>query len=63
MFSDSKFYSVKDAARFLTLSEQSIRNKLCQGKIGYMKVGTRTVIPETELLKLVRVVPASQGES
>jgi excisionase family DNA binding protein len=63
MLNQSKLYSIKDAARTLTISEQTLRNKLCRGEIGYMKIGARTVISEAELMKLVRTVPAAQGES
>lgn len=47
--------SIKAAAEFLGgLSESTIRNWLSQGKLTRVKVGSRTMVREEELLNLIR---------
>ena len=49
-----KLYSVKDSAEFLGgLSEYTIQAWLCSGKLMRTKVGSRTMIRESQLLKVM----------
>lgn len=50
-----KLYSVSDAAEFLGgLSPWTIHSWLAQGRLQRTKVGSRTMIRESELLKVIR---------
>jgi excisionase family DNA binding protein len=52
--------SIEAAAEFLGgLSESTIRNWLSQGKLTRVKIGSRTMIREAELLNLIRPVKST----
>ena len=51
-----KLHSVESAAEFLGgISPWTIRQYLTRGKLTRVKVGARTMIRESDLLKLIRV--------
>jgi excisionase family DNA binding protein len=47
-------YSLAEAARLSSLSVRSLRYLMQTGKLGYVRVGRRIVIPHTELERLLR---------
>jgi len=49
-----KLYSVPDAAKFLGgISKWTVHSWLSQGRLQRVKIGSRTMIRESELLKFV----------
>ena len=47
--------SIEDAAQFLGgLSQSTIRNWLSKGRLTRVKIGSRTMVRETELLALIQ---------
>jgi excisionase family DNA binding protein len=51
-----RLYSVPDAARFLGgISKWTVHAWLSQGRLQRVKVGSRTMIRESELVKLIQV--------
>jgi len=48
-----QYVSVKEAARLLKISEISIRRFLTQRKLRRFKVGSRTLVLQSEVLSLV----------
>jgi len=55
-----RLYSVADAARFLGgISKWTVHAWLSQGRLKRVKVGSRTMIRESELVKMIR----DDGES
>lgn len=55
--------SVAAAAEFLGgVAESTIRNWLSQGKLTRVKIGSRTMIREAELLNMIRPAPSTAGK-
>jgi excisionase family DNA binding protein len=48
-----KLFSVREAAATLGLGEKSLRAWVSSGKIGFVKVGRLTKIPESQILEIV----------
>jgi len=53
------YISVKQAAELLSISQVSIRRYLGQGKLRRFKFGARTLLRQSDVLGLVREVPAT----
>ena len=52
---DSKLgYSVKEAAQCLSISVWKLKEEMYQGRIRYIKIGTRVVIPHWSLEERLR---------
>ena len=52
---DSKLgYSVKEAAQCLSISVWKLKEEMYQGRIRYIKIGTRVVIPRWALEERLR---------
>lgn len=49
-----QYYTIKEAASLLKLSEGTIRNKISQGEIKAVKILSTTKIAEKELKKLIK---------
>lgn len=49
-----QYYTIKEAANLLKLSEGTIRNKISQGEIKAVKILSTTKIAEKELKKLIK---------
>ena len=49
-----RLYSVRAAAEYLGISPWTLHAWLSQGRIKRTKVGRRTMVRESELLKLIR---------
>ena len=47
-------YSISEAARLIGISARSLRYLMQTGRLGFSKVGRRTVIPRAELEILLR---------
>ena len=47
--SDKLAYSIKEAAEALTISASLVKEEMYRGRIKYVKIGTRTVIPRWAL--------------
>ena len=51
---DDRLYSIEDSAKFLGgLSESTINAWLAKGRLKRSKVGSRTMIRQSELLKMI----------
>ena len=52
---DSKLgYRIKEAAEALGISEWKLKDEMYQGRIDYIKIGSRVVIPQWALEKRLR---------
>ena len=59
-----RLYSVEDAAQFLGgLSKHTINAWLSSGRLRRSKVGSRTMIRESELLRIIEDGGKSKGRS
>lgn len=54
-----KFYTVKDIARILSLSERTVRRLLASGKLRKIKVGGRVLVSHDDLMEII----AKQNET
>jgi len=55
--------SVKNASQRLDLGATKIYEMLADGRLRGIKIGDRTLIPETELQRLLKEAPAYQPKS
>ena len=52
---DSKLgYTVKEAAKSLTIAVSTLKGEMYQGRVKYIKIGTRVVIPRWALEERLR---------
>ncbi len=52
---DSKLgYRIKEAAKVISISEWKLKEEMYQGRIKYIKIGTRVVIPRWALEERLR---------
>lgn len=50
---EDRLISIKDAAEILAISPWTVRAWVTQGKLGSAKLGTRRLIPESEINRLL----------
>lgn len=48
-------FSPREAANQLSISRSHIYNLIAKGEISVVKIGTRTVVPDTEITRLLAV--------
>ena len=62
---DSKLgYTVKEAAKSLTIAVSTLKEEMYQGRVKYIKIGTRVVIPRWALEERLReelAQPVNEG--
>jgi excisionase family DNA binding protein len=59
--SDRRYFSVTRAARYLDVSDDTIRRALADGRLTRLWVGRKIVIDREELDRLPRSAPAAEG--
>ena len=63
---DSKLgYTVKEAAKSLTIAVSTLKEEMYQGRVKYIKIGTRVVIPRWALEERLReelAQPVNEGD-
>ena len=57
-----RLYSIESAAKLFDCSQQFFRNLTRDRKIGFVKVGSLTRIPYSELLKITDFIPSIQDD-
>ena len=60
---EDRLVSIKDAAAILAVSHWTLRVWITQGKVASAKLGTRRLIPESEINKILAesITPARHG--
>lgn len=56
-----QLYKVRDAAARLALSEAALRKWVLLRKINIVRIGRSVRLSETELLRLMQVIPAREA--
>jgi excisionase family DNA binding protein len=59
--SDRRYFSVARAARYLDVSDDTIRRALTDGRLTRLWVGRKIVIDREELDRLPRSAPTAEG--